>query len=118
QESVLGQPAACQVAAGVVTALKTGLNDPKRPLGVLLFCGPTGVGKTEMAKALARYLFGAGAMKDRLVRLDMSEYAGFGAAQRLVMTADGEVSDFIRRLRRQPFVVVLLDEIEKAASEV
>src|SRR5204863_8817913 len=116
--AVLGQEAACQVAAGVVTALKSGLNDPERPLGVLLFCGPTGVGKTEMAKALSRFLFGAGGAKDRLVRLDMSEYAGLGAAQRLFQNADGQLSDFIQKVRRQPFVVVLLDEIEKAAPEV
>ena len=121
--AVLGQEAACQAAAGVVTALKTGLNDPGRPLGVLLFCGPTGVGKTEMAKALARFLFGAGASsskldRDRLIRLDMSEYAGYGAAQRLLMSADGGVSDFLKRVRRQPFTVVLFDEIEKAAPEV
>src|SRR5690606_15304627 len=73
EQAVLGQPVAARHAAAVVTTLKTGLNDPERPLGVLLFCGPTGVGKTEMAKALARYLFGAGQIKDRLVRLDMSE---------------------------------------------
>jgi ATP-dependent Clp protease ATP-binding subunit ClpC len=114
---ILGQPSACQTAAAVVTALKTGLNDPNRPLGVLLFCGPTGVGKTETAKALARYLFGAAA-KERLVRLDMSEYSGYGAAQRLLLSDDGAVSDFLRRVRRQPFVVLLLDEIEKAAPEV
>jgi ATP-dependent Clp protease ATP-binding subunit ClpC len=122
--AVLGQEAACQAAAGVVTALKTGLSDPGRPLGVMLFCGPTGVGKTEMAKALARYLFGAGEggsagkHSDRLIRLDMSEYAGYGAAQRLLMAADGGVSDFLKRVRRQPFTVVLFDEIEKAAAEV
>jgi ATP-dependent Clp protease ATP-binding subunit ClpC len=121
--AVLGQEAACQAAAAVVTALKTGLNDPGRPLGVLLFCGPTGVGKTEMAKALARFLFGAGATstrpdRDRLIRIDMSEYAGYGAAQRLLMSADGGVSDFLKRVRRQPFTVVLFDEIEKAAPEV
>ncbi|WP_254508671.1 AAA family ATPase [Anatilimnocola floriformis] len=115
---VLGQEAACAAAAGVVTALKSGLNDPNRPLGVLLLCGPTGVGKTEMAKALSRFIFGAGNMKDRLVRLDMSEYAGYGAAQRLFQNADGQLSEFIQRIRRQPFVVVLFDEIEKAAPEV
>ena len=115
---VLGQEAACSAAANVVTALKSGLNDPNRPLGVLLFCGPTGVGKTEMAKALSRFIFGAGNMKDRLVRLDMSEYASYGAAQRLFQNADGQLSDFIQRVRRQPFVVVLFDEIEKAAPEV
>ena len=118
QSQILGQPAACQAAAHVVTMLKTGLNDPRRPLGVLLFCGPTGVGKTEMAKALARYLFGDCDAHERLVRLDMSEYSGFGAAERLVSSSNGEVSEFIRKMRRHPFAVVLFDEIEKAAPEV
>jgi ATP-dependent Clp protease ATP-binding subunit ClpC len=118
RSTVLGQDEACRAAAAVVSLLKTGLNDPARPLGVLLFCGPTGVGKTEMAKALARYLFGAGAMKDRLLRLDMSEYASPGSARRLLSTADGGPGDLIKRIRRQPFSVVLFDEIEKAAGEV
>ena len=115
---VIGQDRACQVAANVITTFKAGLNDPNRPLGVLLFCGPTGVGKTELAKTISDFLFGQGDQKERLVRLDMSEYAGTGAAERLLGPPDGEPSDLITRLRQQPFTVVLLDEIEKAAAEV
>jgi ATP-dependent Clp protease ATP-binding subunit ClpC len=80
----------------------------------MLFCGPTGVGKTEMARALGRWFFG----EDRLVRLDMSEYGGVGAADRLLGISGGERGPLIRRLREQPFSVVLLDEIEKADPEV
>ncbi len=121
---VIGQEAAVQTAARVVTTFKAGLNDPNRPLGVLLFVGPTGVGKTELARTLARTLFGHGetpvtaAREDRLVRLDMSEYAGPDAIERLLGPPHGQPSALIRRLRQQPFCVLLLDEIEKAASEV
>jgi ATP-dependent Clp protease ATP-binding subunit ClpC len=116
--SVIDQPGPCDTAAAVITALKAGLNDPHRPVGVLLFCGPTGVGKTELARAVGKFLFGHGEQKDRLLRLDMSEYAGPGAASRLLQDPAGNPSDFIQRIRQQPFTVVLLDEIEKAAPEV
>ena len=115
---VIGQPAAVAAAAGVVTTLKAGLADPGRPFGVLLFCGPTGVGKTELVKTLASYCFGAAGAQDRLVRLDMSEYGGWGAAQRLLDGPQGTPAAWIERVRRQPFCVVLFDEIEKAAPEV
>ncbi|MGH9939475.1 MAG: AAA family ATPase, partial [Blastocatellia bacterium] len=125
RRQVIGQGSACGTAAHLVTTFKTGLNDPNRPLGVFLFCGPTGVGKTELARAIARYFFGHGEQpnsssrdEDRLVRLDLSEYAGWGAAQRLLTGADGEPSEFVRKVRQQPFCVVLLDEIEKADPEV
>jgi len=123
RQRVIGQESACETAAHLVTTFKAGLNDPNRPLGVFLFCGPTGVGKTELARAIARYFFGHGENlsdrnEDRLVRLDLSEYAGWGAAQRLLTGADGEPSEFVRKVRQQPFCVVLLDEIEKAAPEV
>ena len=113
--SVIGQERACRAAATVVTAFKAGLNDPDRPLAVLLFCGPTGVGKTELAKAISRFFFGHGEREDRLVRLDMSEYAAPGSARRLVESGEGGPSDFVKRMRQRPFSVVLLDEIEKAA---
>ncbi len=115
---VIGQPAAAEAATRVVATLKTGLNDSSRPLGVLLFCGPTGVGKTALARTLVDFCFGAGQQKDRLVRLDMSEYSGWGAARRLLLDSQGRPSPWIERVRRQPFCVVLFDEIEKAAPEV
>ncbi len=126
EERVIAQPAACREAAEVVTAFKAGMNDTTRPVASLFFCGPTGVGKTALARAMADFLFGGGkasvpadsANGDRLIRLDMSEYSLPGSASRLTLAPDGGPSDFIKRVRRQPFVVVLLDEIEKAAPEV
>lgn len=118
RERVIGQDDACIAAADLVTTYKAGLNDPSRPVGTLLFCGPTGVGKTELSKAIADEFFGHGQQRDRLIRLDMSEYASYDAAQRLVMRPDGEPSHLIEALRRQPLSVVLFDEIEKASHEV
>ncbi len=118
RQSVIGQEDGCAAAATVAATFKAGLNPPGRPVGVLLFCGPTGVGKTEMAKALSGFLFEHGESAHRLIRLDMSEYAGWDAAQRLLMKPGGAPSDFIEKVRSQPFVVLLLDEIEKANSDV
>ncbi|MFO0628178.1 MAG: AAA family ATPase [Polyangiales bacterium] len=111
---VVGQDEACDVAARVLARFKAGLDDPERPVGTLLFVGPTGVGKTELARTIAHYLFGS---EDRMVRLDMSEYMFPGAAQRLLATGDGATS-LAQRVREQPMSLVLLDEIEKAHPEV
>ncbi len=115
---IIGQEDACRAGANLVTTFKAGLNDPGRPIGVMLFCGPTGVGKTELARSISEFIFGHGEEKDRLVRLDMSEYSGAGAAERLISNSDGLPGELIKRMRRQPFAVVLLDEIEKADPEV
>ncbi len=115
-ERVIGQPEAHQAALRIITAFKAGLQDPGRPLGVLLLCGPTGVGKTELAKTLAQILF---ADEKRLIRLDMSEYAGAGAADRLLGSLyDKTPAPWLRELRQKPFSVVLFDEVEKAHPEV
>jgi ATP-dependent Clp protease ATP-binding subunit ClpC len=115
---IIGQPEATLAAARLVTQIKAGLTDPGRPFGVLLFYGPTGVGKTALAKSIAEFCFGAGGQKDRLVRLDMSEYGGWGAGSRLLQSANGSAANWIEQVRRQPFCVLLFDEIEKAAPEV
>ena len=107
RERVIDQPEACEAAANVVMTVKAGLTDPGRPPAVLLFCGPTGVGKTHMAQALATYFFGHG---------DDAKTPGTPA--RLLGPPHGEPGELVKRVRRQPFSVLLLDEIEKAAADV
>jgi len=100
--------------ADLVAIIKGGLSDLSRPLGGFLFVGPTGVGKTEAAKALAQYLF---ASEARLLRFDMSEYVGPDAIHRFLGTR-AEEGKLVEAIRKQPFSVVLLDEIEKADSAI
>ncbi len=114
RRAVIGQEDACGVCGRVLARLKAGMQDPERPVGTLLFVGPTGVGKTELAKQLAAYLFGDEA---RLVRADMSEFMAPGSSQRLLEVGPG-VTSLAQQIRRQPLSVVLLDEIEKAHPEV
>jgi ATP-dependent Clp protease ATP-binding subunit ClpC len=111
---VVGQDAACETCARVVTRLKARLNDPERPVGTLLFVGPTGVGKTELAKQLTRYLFGD---EQRMIRLDMSEFMAGQAFRRMLEVRDNSGS-LASKVRAQPLSVVLLDEIEKAHPQV
>jgi ATP-dependent Clp protease ATP-binding subunit ClpC len=118
EHEVIGQPEACGAATRAVLTFKAGLNDPARPISVLLFTGPTGVGKTELSRSLARLLFGSAEDSERFVRLDMSEYSLPGSAERLIARPWGEPSEFINQMRRQPFAVVLFDEIEKADEGV
>lgn len=115
---VIGQGQACEQVAGVVTRIKSAVQDPRRPFGCLLLCGPTGVGKTQLAKSLADYLFGAAADKSPMVRLDMSEYAGASAGFRFLNDSTGNSAGWIQQIRSRPLSVLLLDEVEKAALEV
>ncbi|NUN47519.1 MAG: ATP-dependent Clp protease ATP-binding subunit, partial [Candidatus Brocadiae bacterium] len=110
---IVGQPEAVDRLARVVQLFKSGLNDPARPVATLLFAGPTGVGKTASARAIAEYVFGAGQAVDPLVRVDMSELQDPGQIARLVGGA-GDPGGLLGRVRERPFSVVLFDEVEKA----
>lgn len=112
---VVGQDHALNAFADILVALKARLNDPRRPLATMLLLGPTGVGKTQAAKALAEYLFGS---QERLLRFDMHEYVDGASASRLTGSARDPEGLLTSAVRRQPFSVVLFDEIEKAAPEV
>ena len=119
-ERVIGQDEAVQAVADAVIRARAGLKDPKRPIGSFIFLGPTGVGKTELARALAESMFDS---EDNMVRLDMSEYMEKHAVSRLIGAPPGYVGydeggQLTEAVRRKPYCVVLFDEIEKAHVDV
>ena len=119
-ERVIGQHEAIKVISQAIRRSRTGLKDPKKPIGSFLFLGPTGVGKTELARALAEFLFGN---EDSLIRIDMSEYMEKFAVSRLIGAPPGYVGyeeggQLTEAVRRKPYSVVLLDEIEKAHPDI
>jgi ATP-dependent Clp protease ATP-binding subunit ClpB len=119
-ERVIGQDEAVSAVASAIRRSRAGLSDPNRPIGSFIFVGPTGVGKTELAKTLAEFLFDT---EKALVRIDMSEYMEKFSVQRLIGAPPGfvgyeEGGQLTEAVRRRPYSVVLLDEIEKAHQEV
>ena len=117
---VIGQDAAVKALAQSIRRTRSGLKDPKRPGGSFIFAGPTGVGKTELAKALAEFLFGD---EDALIQLDMSEFSEKHTSSRLFGAPPGYVGydeggELTEKVRRRPFSVVLFDEVEKAHPDI
>jgi ATP-dependent Clp protease ATP-binding subunit ClpC len=120
RQRVVGQDEAVEVVAKAVRRNRAGLRDPQRPIGSFIFLGPTGVGKTELAKSLAEVLFES---RDSLIRIDMSEYMEKFSVSRLIGAPPGYVGydeggQLTEKVRRQPYSVILLDEIEKAHADV
>jgi len=120
RERVVGQDAALSIVANAIRRSRAGLSDPKRPIGSFIFLGPTGVGKTETARALAEFLFDD---EQAMVRLDMSEYMERHAVARMIGAPPGYVGydeggQLTEAVRRRPYSVILLDEIEKAHPDV
>ncbi len=117
---IIGQDEAIETIARAVRRARAGLKDPRRPIGVFLFCGPTGVGKTELARALAEFMFGS---QDNMIKLDMSEFSEKHTVSRLVGAPPGYVGyddggQLTDTVRRKSYCLILLDEIEKAHPEV
>ena len=119
-QRVIGQDEAVEAVATALRRARAGLSDPDRPIGTFLFLGPTGVGKTELARALAEFMFDT---QEAMVRIDMSEYMEKHSVARLVGAPPGYVGyeeggQLTEAVRRRPYSVVLLDEVEKAHSDV
>jgi ATP-dependent Clp protease ATP-binding subunit ClpB len=119
-ERVIGQDEAVAAVANALRRSRAGLQDPNRPIGTFLFCGPTGVGKTELARALAEFMFDT---EQAIVRIDMSEYMEKHTVARLIGAPPGYVGyeeggQLTEAVRRRPYSVILLDEIEKAHNDV
>ncbi len=120
KEAIIGQDSAIEKIVKAIQRNRAGLKDPNKPIGTFIFLGPTGVGKTQLAKVLAQYLFDS---SDALIRVDMSEYMEKFAVSRLVGAPPGYVGyeeggQLTEKIRRKPYSVVLLDEIEKAHPDV
>jgi len=120
KKAIIGQDEAIIKIAKAIQRNRVGLKDPTKPIGSFIFLGPTGVGKTELAKALARYMFDS---EDALIRIDMSEYMEKFSVSRLIGAPPGYVGyeeggQLTEKVRRKPYSVVLLDEIEKAHPDV
>lgn len=112
---MINQSHAVSVVANALRRARAGVNNPNKPMGSFLFLGPTGVGKTELAKSIASIYFGD---QDAMIRLDMSEYQQPEDVQRLLSTGENETSSLLMNIRKKPYTVVLLDEIEKAHPNI
>ncbi|MFN7117460.1 MAG: AAA family ATPase [Saprospiraceae bacterium] len=117
ESRIIGQPEAVKRMGEIVKIFKAGLNNPHKPIATMIFAGPTGVGKTASAKALADYFFGKGQQQSPLIRIDMSEFQHPGQISRLIGYGM-DTGQLVKEIRERPFAVVLFDEVEKADPSI